>query len=322
MIIVKEVNDGSSMNKIINFHDVRNILWFEKTLNILKSRFRLVKTKDIEDFYYNKKTLNNACHVTIDDGDKTFYHIIYPVLKKINVPATLFVSAEICSKHSNFWFQEIRSFDSDRVKKIICDFYNLDINILKIYPVNVILKNMSIGQIWTIINKYKSIYGITSDEKYNMSIDQLREIDKEGLVTIGAHTMNHPILANENEDVSKKEIISSFKELENVLQHEINYFAYPNGTIILDYSTREIEILRNMNCRLAFSMEAKNFTVNDDPLVIPRFGLSTGNQLFVTTKLILGKYWNSIKYLKSASEIELRIDLKRKIDFNKLNFEA
>lgn len=77
-----------------------------------------------------------------------------------------------------------------------------------------------------------------------------------------------------------------------------------------------------MNCRLAFSMEAKNFTVNDDPLVIPRFGLSTGNQLFVTTKLILGKYWNSIKYLKSASEIELRIDLKRKIDFNKLNFEA
>ena len=322
MIIIKEANDGNTMNKIINFHDVRNILWFEKTLNILKSRFRLVKIKDVEDFYYNGKTLNNSCHLTIDDGDKTFYNVIFPVLKKMNVPATIFVSAEICSKHSNFWFQEIRSFDTNRVKKIICDNFNTDPNILKIYPVNVILKNMSISQIWTIINKYKSIYGITSNEKYNMSIDQLREIDREGLVTIGAHTMNHPILANETEDSSKKEITRSIKELENILQHEIKYFAYPNGTITLDYSTREMEILKNINCKLAFSMHAQNFNLNDNPLLIPRFGISTGNRLFVLTKLILGKYWNSIKYLKSASEIESRIELKRKIDFNKLNLET
>ena len=34
-----------------------------------------------------------------------------------------------------------------------------------------------------------------------MSIEQLKEIDRDGLVTIGAHTMNHPILANENDEV-------------------------------------------------------------------------------------------------------------------------
>jgi peptidoglycan/xylan/chitin deacetylase (PgdA/CDA1 family) len=309
-------------NKIINFHDVRDMNWFEKSLNILMRKFNLVSTKDIENFFYNGKSLSNSCHITIDDGDKTFYNVIYPVLKKMNVPATIFVSPEICSKHSNFWFQEIRSFDPDRVKKIICDNFNTDPNILKTYPVGVILKNMNINQIWTVINNYKSIYGIKLNEKYNMSIDQLREIDRDGLVTNGEHTMTHPILANETEDTSKKEITRSIKELENILQHEIKYFAYPNGTITLDYSTREMEILKNINCKLAFSMHAQNFNLNDNPLLIPRFGFSTGNRLFVLTKLILGKYWNSIKYLKSASEIESRIELKRKIDFNKLNFET
>lgn len=306
------------MNKIINFHDVRSKIWFEKTLNILLSKFNLVSIKDIEDFYYNGKTLNNSCHLTIDDGDKTFYNIIYPVLKKMNIPATIFVSPKIASGQKNFWFQEIRTFDQDKMRKIISENYKIDLNILKSFPIDTILKNMSINQIWTVIDKYKSVYKLQLNDSYNMSIEQLREIDREGLVTIGAHTMNHPILANENDDSSKREIVDSIRGLENVLQHEVNYFAYPNGTPMLDYSVREIEILKNSNCRLAFSTEAKNFSLTDNTLSVPRFGLSIGNKFFVKTKISLGKYWSSIKHIKSKSEIKLRMDLKREIDFRKL----
>lgn len=306
------------MNKIINFHDVRNIDWIENTLSILKSLYNFVKINDIEDFYYNGKILRKSIHLTIDDGDKTFYSIIYPTLKKLDIPATIFVSAAICSNNSNFWFQEIRSFDPDKVKKIICENYNIDPNKFKFYPVSVILKNMSISQIWTVINKYKSICGIKSNEQHNMSIDQLMEIDRDGLVTIGAHTMNHPILSNEDEETCKSEIVDSFVKLENILEHKIKYFAYPNGTPILDYSEREIDILKKINCRLAFSTEAKNFALNDNPLSIPRFGLSKGNELFVRTKLSLGKHWNFIKNIKSKDEIKLRTELKEKLNFREL----
>ena len=133
------------MNKIINFHDVKNRTWFENTLNILKSRFKLVSINDIEDYFYNGKILIDCCHLTIDDGDKTFYNVIYPVLKKMNVPATLFVSPKICSAPSNFWFQQIETFDQDKIKKIISDDYKIDIQILQPYPITVILKNMNIN---------------------------------------------------------------------------------------------------------------------------------------------------------------------------------
>ena len=223
------------MNKVINFHDVRSIVWFEKTLNILKNKFNLVSIKDIEDFYYNGKTLKNSCHLTIDDGDKTFYNIIYPVLKKMNIPATLFVSPKICTDLSNFWFQEIRVMDPDKMKKIISEDYKIDLTMLQPYSIFVILKNMKINQIWALIGRYKSLYNLPPIENQNMSIEQLSEIDRYGLVTIGAHTMNHPILANENDETSKQEIVDSIRGLENILDHQVKYFAYPNGTPNLDF---------------------------------------------------------------------------------------
>lgn len=303
------------INKIINFHDVRNVIWFENTVNILSSKFDLVSIKDIEDFYYNGKSLKNSCLLTIDDGDKTFYNIIYPVLKKMNIPATLFVSPKICSELSNFWFQEIRVVDQEKMRKIISEHYQIDQKMLQPYSITVILKNMKISQIWNVIEKYNSIYNLPFRDPQNMSIEQLRQIDKEGLVSIGAHTMNHPILANETEESSKKEIVDSIRELESLLEHDIKYFAYPNGTPRLDFSVREIEILKNSNCRLAFTTEAKNFSIKDDPLSIPRFGFSKGKQCFVKAKIFLGKNWDLLKHIKSKDEKQLRIEMSKKIHF-------
>ena len=298
------------MNKVFTFHDIRSSIWFEKTLNILKNKFDLVSVNDIEEFYHNGKTLNNSCHLTVDDGDKTFYNIIYPVLKKMNIRATLFVSPKICSDSSNFWFQEIKGFDQNKMRNIIAEDYKIDIKMLQQYPILVILKNMKIDQIWDVISKYSSLYNLPSKENQNMSIEEVRQVDRDGLVTVGAHTMNHPILSNENEESSTREIVDSIRELENILEHQIKYFAYPNGTPSLDFSDREIEILKNSNCSLAFSTEAKNFDSTDNPLSIPRYGLSIGNKYFIRTKIFLGKNWNIIKNIKSKDEIKLRIELK------------
>ena len=304
------------MYKVINFHDIRSVNWFEQTLNILKNKFNLVDIKEIENFYYNGKTLKNSCHLTIDDGDKTFYDIIYPVLKKMNIPATLFVSPKICADLSNFWFQEIRVMDPDKMKKIISEDYKIDLNILQPYSIFVIFKNLKISQIWALIGRYKSLHNILPMENQNMSIEQLKEIDRYGLVTIGAHTMNHPILANESDETSEQEIVDSIRGLENILAHEVNYFAYPNGTPNLDFSLREIEILKNNNCSLAFSVEKKDFKLTDNPFSIPRYGLTTGGKYFIKAKILLGKKWDLIKNMGSKDEVSLRLELKKKINFN------
>ncbi|MFH0735702.1 MAG: polysaccharide deacetylase family protein [bacterium] len=304
-------------NKIIFFHAIRDQIWFEKVIILLKSKYKLIKIKDLEDFYYSGKILKNVCHLTIDDGDKTFYNIMYPILKKHNVPATLFVSPKICTTNENFWFQEIKGDNEKQFKEIIAQYYNIKVAQINQYLIGMFLKNCRIEDIWNIIFTFNKQFNLQLKEPQNLSFEQLSEIDKEGLVTIGAHTLNHPILANEKDECSKNEIISSIMELENILEHEIKYFAYPNGIPSLDFGQREMDFLKYKNIRLAFSIDANNFTQNCNPLSIPRFELSHGNQLFLRAKLLLGNNWEKIKNIKSKGEYKSRIEIKNKLNLVK-----
>src|SRR5690349_14391327 len=100
-----------AMNRIVNFHVVSDITWFEKLVVFLKNNYQMVSIDVVHDYMLGNTKCNNICHITVDDGDISFYKNIFPVLKKHNIPATLFVSPKICSETKNFWFQEIDDYD-------------------------------------------------------------------------------------------------------------------------------------------------------------------------------------------------------------------
>lgn len=60
-----------------------------------------------------------------------------------------------------------------------------------------------------------------------MTIQHLIELARDPLCTIGAHTMNHPMLRNSQD--CYYEILQSKKWLEKKLGKEIDFFAYPYG---------------------------------------------------------------------------------------------
>lgn len=90
-----ENRTSDKMNKVINFHELHDPVWFEKVVVYLKSRYTMVGSRDLYEYYYNHTPLRNACLITVDDGHSTSYDVIYPVLKKHKVPAIFFVSPEI-----------------------------------------------------------------------------------------------------------------------------------------------------------------------------------------------------------------------------------
>lgn len=297
-------------NKVINFHDIYNKDWFEQTLLILKSKYSIISIQELDDYFYKAKRLQNSCLITVDDGDRTFYEVMYPVLLKLQLPAILFVSPKIITTKENFWFQEIRHFDKIRLNKIISDYYHTD---LQAYSNGNILKNCNIHDIWEIIRTYKELTNHQETKTYNMSVEQLKEVHNSKIVTIGAHTQNHPILKNEEDEKSKSEIQDSIDTLETLLQDKIYYFAYPNGTPGVDYTQREMSFLQEKGIRLAFSTKSDNFSLNYNTLEVPRFGLSYGSANFVKIKLFLGKYWDVIKNIKSPDESSQRKEIKTKM---------
>ena len=65
------------------------------------------------------------------------------------------------------------------------------------------------------------------DKPGYLSQEQIIELDRDPLCTIGAHTVTHPMLRKVNN--SKYELAKSKEILEKILGHKVDYMAYPFG---------------------------------------------------------------------------------------------
>lgn len=70
--------------------------------------------------------------------------------------------------------------------------------------------------------------------------DQVKMLDRSGLITIGAHTVDHQSLAADSPQQQRFEIIQSKAQLEAQLGHQVRHFCYPYGT----YNQTTIDIVR------------------------------------------------------------------------------
>ena len=93
--------------------------------------------------------------------------------------------------------------------------------------------------------------GDTSGKHPKMSWDTLRELDKDGLVTVCSHTLSHPPdLTKLAEDQQETELRDSKSTLEQQLGHPIPFFAYPVG--MEDATT--LDIAQRTGYTMAFTM--------------------------------------------------------------------
>mgnify|MGYP006165372077 FL=1 len=299
------------MNKILNFHLVDNINWFDHTIARIKKQYRMVDIDTLIAYYNREITLTNACHITVDDGDQTFYNIIYPILKKHQVPASLYVSPKVFKEKVNYWFQEVEGYHTDTLKKIIANQTKVAVENLANYDVFTILKSFKIDEIHQFLALYRAETKTPLKPYQNMTIEQLKEVEASGLITIGAHTMNHPILMNENDESSAYEINNSVKELNEILGYQIKCFSYPNGIYKYDFDEREQNLLIKNDIKICFSTIAKNFNVDNNTMRVPRIGVSNNEKmLFLDIKLFLGSFWDFLKKIKSTGEYKQRKQLQ------------
>lgn len=261
-------------NIVLTFHNVTDAVWFDKTIKVISKFYHF---GCLDDLY--KRLIDGPdnmpsrmCFITFDDGEKTVYEKVFPIIKKYNIPITLFVSPLNIKNGGSFWFQRLRQIDNSKVESM--KRYNLE------------EINRQIDELDP--NKKTNIDS-------NINIEMFNEMLHSGLVTYGAHTQNHPILSNENDTISKMEIEQSIIDLQQLTHKKVDYFAYPNGGIN-DFSAREIEYLKKMNIKLAFTTH-NALVKNEDLYKINRVGITKGNSLIILCKIFMPSLYVSIRNL-------------------------
>jgi len=290
------------------YHAVKDIAWFVQTIELLKKFYEIIPIEDVDAYYSHNKIYKSTCVLSFDDGDESFYNAVFPVLKKLNIPAVLYVSPKKILERKNFWFHEIKNYDKIKLKKIITDYLDINNFLLEDFNENSILKCLKIYQIEEIISSYRIKMKEANSNCLLVTNEQLIEMHKSGIVTIGAHTQNHPILANEDDQSSDYEISSSITELSSLLGSKVKYFAYPNGMKILDYTQRELDILNKNGISISVSSNINDYIQTDNRLELPRIGLTYGSNLFIIGKIILGRHWEKLRWNSNEDNQRLKIN--------------
>jgi peptidoglycan/xylan/chitin deacetylase (PgdA/CDA1 family) len=186
--------------------------------------------------------------VTFDDGFKNNRTIAYPILKKYQIPATIFLTTSFVDKTGPYggllWTDYILMLLRNSKTP---EFELADIGLGKIDLSSMekrhLAKERICGKLKKIGSDEKNAAIKAISEKLDWGIsehdyaifeglnwDDINTLAKEGLIDFGAHTINHEILSRLEKDKAILEIKGSKDAIEKRIGKKVATFAYPNGT--------------------------------------------------------------------------------------------
>lgn len=103
-----------------------------------------------------------------------------------------------------------------------------------------------------------------------LSLEQMQEMAKTGLIHYGSHGLNHKNMTKISDEEAKEEILTSYDILSQGLgEYFLPLFAYPYG----QYTDKSIEIMQQSSYKYAFSTQWGSFTQHSERFVVPRLDL-------------------------------------------------
>jgi len=102
-----------------------------------------------------------------------------------------------------------------------------------------------------------------------MTPAEMSQLSADGLIDIGGHTVDHPVLRAESPEVQRQQIVDNKATLESIVGRPIISFSYPFGTRH-DYSPETIAIVRESGYEFACANVAGNVTGASDPYRLSR----------------------------------------------------
>lgn len=118
-----------------------------------------------------------------------------------------------------------------------------------------------------------------------LSRDELRRWHAGGQ-QVGAHTVNHPILARLDESAARAEIKHGRDDLQSLLDTRIGLFAYPNGRPSNDYLPAHVHMVRQLGFDAAFSTTWGAASARSSIYELPRFTPWDRSRLRFCTRLV------------------------------------
>lgn len=272
---LRVINFHRVLDNDISDHDYRflgespTVDDFDSMIHFLSTHYNTIS---IKEYIQNIEQLDPGTlyvAITFDDGYLDNYTNALPILKKHNVPATIFVSMDALDIKP-LWFQQIYCvIDVCEKDEIINPCTGELISLRnKWTAMRSICKSMLKESVDNYEKKIIALYefcdvvydkGVCESEQM-LTWDELEKLKNEPLVDIGSHTITHLPLVELSDDELKRELEESLVRLKQQLGYECVHMAYPNGM----FNDKVIALAREVGYAAAFTMERGTNNKNTD----------------------------------------------------------
>ncbi len=225
---------------------------FERLLVWLKLNFHVVSLGALLESMREQRPQHprGELALTFDDGLRNQFKLAYPLLQRLEMPATMFVCPGLVDRKEWLWNHGMRArwrrLDKDARDRLAhelgtgMDNENSWIEWMK--SLHIADRERACELVRQETPSFRAS-PLEQDAYDMMGWDDIMAMDA-ALVTVGSHTLNHPILPHLDDESLEAELRDSRAELEERLQRAVPLFCYPNGSTdmrVRDCASRHYE---------------------------------------------------------------------------------
>ncbi|HET7325947.1 MAG TPA: polysaccharide deacetylase family protein [Nocardioidaceae bacterium] len=235
---------------VLAYHGVSDADRFTAHLDWLCGHTNPVALSDVRAAMRDGRPLPpHAVLVTFDDGERSVLEVGAPLLRERGIPGVAFVVAGVVDTDTPFWWTEVEALaPAHEATALVRRFKRLPDS----------ERREAVRRLRAQADQPVRTSQLTSDE--------LRKLELDG-IAIGNHSLSHPCLDNCTDDVLRAEVQDAHERLTEMLGHQPDAFAYPNG----NWDSRVRSEVSAAGYDLAFAFDHRLSPVPaPDPLVISR----------------------------------------------------
>lgn len=211
---------------------------FDAQMRLLAARHNVVSSWDLVRALRDGSTLpERAVIITFDDAYRCFADTALPVLRRLGLPVTLFVTTHISGNpHALFWW--------DTLYRALMRTGQGEIEVLGLgaLPLTIpVQRNAAYGKLVPFIERKGAVDAARlldsilehcavepNRQSYLLGWEELAALSAEG-VAIGPHSRHHPILAQVPRERLRAEVMGSWADVRARVPNPLPIFCYPNG---------------------------------------------------------------------------------------------
>jgi peptidoglycan/xylan/chitin deacetylase (PgdA/CDA1 family) len=269
---------------------------FEQQLHLLRRYFQPLSLAAFEDFLYGRVEFSRlACLVTFDDGWIDTCTEAWPALRRVGLPAAVFLATSQVGSDTTFWQERLGALlgyasklaqddaaftQSLSATLASCGLQSVTDSVLRADKDGIIsgLRAMKSHDAFDPARAIEIVSALLPGQP-SLGLDrfmtwhQARGMLEGGLITFGAHGHLHAIMTDLSPQELARDLETSKETLAREIERPVKSMSYPNG----NWKAEVVDQVRRAGFATAFTMERGFASAGDDPHCVRRVNIHEEN---------------------------------------------